>query len=286
MKALDFEKLSRFSRFIQETKKIKYSHEIALLDGKHVSVNTHRSILFYSTFKCASVYVTDILRKLTKSAELTPINWNDYAWETGESKKKLQNQTAFNPKIFRTVGYFYGCLREFNEWQIPNLDQFSILLMLRDPRDVLTSLYFSHAYSHAIPLFNQEELLELRQRALSMTVDEYVIENIPRYSNIYQEYCLNLLSRSNVLFVTYEKMVTDFEAWLDSITNFLELQISSEVIEVVKEQADFTVNEENIYVHKRQVFPGEHRRKLRTETIKLLNDNFSETLKLLGYTDF
>ena len=275
---------SRFVKLIQKTKAVKYSNEIALLNQKPQTTNNRTSILFYTTFKCASVYVTKILRKLVKENGIIPINWNGYVWETGKPKKDLQLQIAFDRTIFRPCGYFYGCLREFNEWKIADIDHFKKILMLRDPRDVLTSLYFSHAYSHAIPFFNQQEILSLREKALSMTIDQYVIENIPKYLRIYQAYCKNLLKKPNLLFVTYEKMVTDFDRWLDSIIDFLDVQVSFDLLTQIKKEADFTVKEENIYAHKRQVIPGEYQRKLNLETIKILNYNFSEILDLLGYS--
>lgn len=283
MKAQETYNNSRFAKLVKEAKKAKYFNEIALLNGQHESKHNHCSIIFYTTFKCASVYVTDILRKLVKDAGIIPIDLNGYAWETGESKEKLRIKTAFDPKIFKTLGSFYGCFREFNEWQIPSLEQFKIILMLRDPRDVVTSLYFSHAYSHAVPLLNQKELLGFREKALSMTIDEYVIENIPKYIKIYQEYCQNLLGKPNVIFITYEKMVADFDSWLDFIIDFLRLQVSLEIVNQIKKAADFTVKEENVYAHKRQVVPGEYQRKLKPETIEILNANFSEILDLLGY---
>ena len=101
----------------------------------------------------------------------------------------------------------------------------------------------------------------------------HAIENIVRYFTIYQEYCQSLLDKPNVLFVTYEKMVTDFDTWLDSIIEFLKLKVSPELVSKIKEEADFTVKEENIYAHKRQVLPGEHQRKLKPETIEILNYN-------------
>lgn len=284
MEELNPEKYNRFFKLIKEAKKAKYSNEIQLLNDQHKSENNHSSILFYTTFKCASVYVTDILIKLTKNVGMTPIDLNGYAWETGELKEKLQVQTAFDPKIFKTGGYFYGSFREFDEWQIPNLERFRIILMLRDPRDILTSLYFSHAYSHAIPLLNQEEMLELRKRALRMSIDEYVIESIPKYLKIYRQYCQKLLSKPNVLFVTYEKMVMDFDTWLDTVIEFLLLKVSQQLVSQIKEEADFSVKDENIYAHKRQVIPGEHRRKLKSETIEILNSNFAEILDVLGYS--
>lgn len=274
---------NRFAKLVKETKKAKYFNEIAILNRQSESENTCCSILFYTTFKCASVYVTKIFRKLVKDAGMIPIDLNSYAFETGESKEDLIIKTALDSGTFKTLGYFYGCFREFNEWQIANIGQFKKILLLRDPRDVLTSLYFSHAYSHAIPLLNQEELLGLREKALNMTIDEYVIENIPKYVKIYQEYCQNLLKENNVLFITYEKMVTDFDTWLDSIINFLGLNLNLELVSQIKNDADFKVKEENIYSHKRQVIPGEYKRKLKPETIEILNANFSEILDLLGY---
>ena len=100
MKAPETHNTSRFAKLVKEAKKAKYFNEIALLNGLHESDNTHCSILLYTTFKCASVYVTGILRKLAKEAEIIPINLNGYAWETGESKEQLQIKTAFCPKSF------------------------------------------------------------------------------------------------------------------------------------------------------------------------------------------
>jgi hypothetical protein len=43
------------------------------------------------------------------------------------------------------------------------------------------------------------------------------------------------------------------------------------------------VSSENAHAHKRQVVPGDHRRKLAPETIVQLNQQFGEILSLLQY---
>lgn len=48
-------------------------------------------------------------------------------------------------------------------------------------------------------------------------------------------------------------------------------------------KADFQVEDEDVYRHKRQVMPGDHTRKLLPETIAALNEQFANILKTLGY---
>ncbi|QKD83329.1 hypothetical protein HPC62_14990 [Thermoleptolyngbya sichuanensis A183] len=46
-------------------------------------------------------------------------------------------------------------------------------------------------------------------------------------------------------------------------------------------KADFQVEDEDVYRHKRQVLPGDHTRKLQPETIAVLNEKFAEVLNAL-----
>lgn len=48
-------------------------------------------------------------------------------------------------------------------------------------------------------------------------------------------------------------------------------------------EANFSVAREDLNSHKRQVQPGYHKRKLKPETIEILNDRFAEILETLGY---
>jgi hypothetical protein len=55
------------------------------------------------------------------------------------------------------------------------------------------------------------------------------------------------------------------------------------LIAQIKAGADFKVSSEDIYKHKRQVTPGDHKRKLKPETIDILNQKTAEVLKLYDY---
>ena len=111
----------------------------------------------------------------------------------------------------------------------------------------------------------------------------YVLESISRFLEKYQDYIHHLYGKLNVVFLTYEEMVMNFESWLDALIQGLELNVSPQIVDRIKREANFSVDREDIHSHKRQVQPGDHKRKLKPETIEILNDRFAEVLETLGY---
>jgi hypothetical protein len=78
-------------------------------------------------------------------------------------------------------------------------------------------------------------------------------------------------------------MVRDFESWLGQILRFWGLPTNTPTVKTLIAEADFTVSREDPNSHKRQVQPGDHRRKLKAETIDQLNEIYAEVLDKLGY---
>ncbi|MCH5373480.1 MAG: sulfotransferase domain-containing protein, partial [Planctomycetes bacterium] len=200
---------------------------------------------------------------------------------TPESLKQFE--TWFLPK-----GCAYAPLRHPNlHLALPHLDQFRVILMTRDPRDCLTSLYYSVAYSHAEPENPKalEEFHETRDLARQMEIDRFVIENsqrewVPNFRNL----CELLKENPHVRLVRYEDLVANFPAWLDEILDCWGLSLDRRSRRKIESLADFNVTAENVHSHKRQVQPGDHRRKLKMDTIEQLNELFGETLTTLGYS--
>jgi hypothetical protein len=180
---------------------------------------------------------------------------------------------------FKTQGYLYGPLGTMR--QIPQRKDYRVFLQLRDPRDVLTSLYYSTAYSHS--LLNPA-LLRRRKEAQAMSIDEYVLQAAPQYLRIYAQYGDQLLGQPEVLLQSYERMVADFPGWLEALSAHLDLQGHPELTEQLLEEARFDVEKEDEYSHRRQVTPGDHLRKLQPETIKQLNELLAPVLETFGYS--
>ncbi|MGD9037700.1 MAG: sulfotransferase domain-containing protein [Syntrophobacterales bacterium] len=122
---------------------------------------------------------------------------------------------------------------------IQDLNEFLTVLMVRDPRDVLTSEYFSMALSHKPPRSGDkiQSFSELRDFARTVGIDQYVIDESDRVGRVYQGYLNLLVTRPNVYITTYEEMILDFQTWLDSLLDYCELKISPQLKQQLLEEA-------------------------------------------------
>jgi len=257
---------------------IRFRNERGAIRGQSLSASAHPSVVFFTAHKCASVFVSRVLSRLAQSVGLSHLNYEGYFALTDVRRYKLFHEPRFQQTAYRKSGYYYGAFRWFHP--IPDLSDYRVLLLLRDPRDVATSYYYSMAYSHQIM---SRDVLERRGEALQVGLDEYVLRIRHWVAGVYETYCNELLGKPNVLLAKYEDMVADFEKWLPPVAAHLLLDENSEVMRQVVAEASFSVSEENVRAHKRQVVPGEHRRKLATETRAILDSDFHDILEELDY---
>jgi hypothetical protein len=243
----------------------------------------HSSIIFYSLERSGSTFVMSLLKRLIQDIGNQWIPLDDYSW-------KIRTQVDCNPEQIRTIfklyGYCYACIRDPRDWSFLDVSSYQKLLILRDPRDVLTSSYFFFGLGHSLPRDNsirRKAMLGLKVEALRSTIDDYVIKVMPKYIEIYQFYIQMMIDQPDIVFLTYEQMVGSFDFWLDTLIAGLRLDINPHLMDQIKHEANFVIEKEDIYDHKRQVEPGDHRRKLRPETIEILNASFAEILDTLGY---
>lgn len=99
----------------------------------------------------------------------------------------------------------------------------------------------------------------------------------------YNEYCDIASKNNNVSLFRYEDMVLDFSIWLQQVISFIDLSPPSNVVEDILKNANFKVEKEDKYSHKRRVLPGDSKEKLKPETIEKLNVKFSDVLSFLNY---
>lgn len=253
-----------------------FSNERKLIKGNNFSHSTHKSILFFTSQKCASTFLSDIFEQFCATEKMPSIRFSNYFKDVDRSE--IFNSSKFLNTAFISTGYYYGAFRKFHK--IPNLDEFRIVLVLRDPRDVLTSSYFSTAFNHPV---TRRDTLEKREKALKQTIDEYVIENCKYYKDVYEEYSLRLIGKKNVLFLRYEDMIEDFSPWLEKLVNHCELDTNNDVFDKIISSTSFKVSE-NPQNFMRNVKAGDHLVKLQPDTIQFLNIEFKNVLQSLGYT--
>lgn len=267
-----------------------------------LKVPSHQpSMAYFTVHRCASSFVGLLLADLALEKKIIPIDIEGFVHATEGSASIDQQLVGFHrscfsnsstdktiyKQFFRPKGLFFGPIRNPNCIdQVLVEDGTKSILMLRDPRDVLTSLYFSIIYSHAIPE-NPEAgqlLLRLRDEGSQISIDEYIGHLIAEWSESYRTYCSKLIDRPDVLFLKYENMVADFPSWFEQVTEFWQIDLSRRAKEKYLRRANFNVRRENKNAHKRKVTPGDFLAKLQPKTIEILNHEFRDVLDRLGYS--
>lgn len=284
--------------------KKRFEYVSSLVDGSLSPLSKHPSLLFFTAHKCASAYVGNMLWHIAASQSIFSIDLDGFAINQAhrtdvdrqalrfssygrkdDAELSLDEQRAFQ-SFFKTRGFFYGPFRHpVLAERLTDLDHFKILLLLRDPRDVLTSWYYSIAFSH-VPPGNPDRLPEFEKKrndALHMSIDDFVLKHVQGWGSRFRRTCQVLLPLPNVCLVKYEDMVENFDNWLDQVLSWWELRLDQNTRQTILRDADFQVDREDVHAHKRQVTPGDHRRKLKPQTIQRLDDELGDVLDILGY---
>ena len=250
-----------------------------------------QSVILYTLHKAGSTFINGLLDQISRRLQIEHHTENDdryFRQITGVSWKayieSISNVACFGPVRALTQTPVFP----------DNLGEHSILLHLRDPRDILTSMFFSKAFSHRVQEGRFDITPAQRLKMQESGVDNFVIENsqklVLKYDMLYRE----LKGRPNVTIVHYEDMVLNFPAWLDQVLGAFEsikvpagkkrniwmpqsmrrLKLKNALLKINKNA--FDVDREDVLSHKRKVTPGDHRDKLAPETIEALNAIFAD----------
>jgi Sulfotransferase domain len=264
--------------------------ERSLLNGTHRNNNDHPSILHFSVNKAATRYTKRILWRCATHNGMVPVSIYDYAFES--DLPYLHTLSAAEMQkyqhIFKPAGYLHSVFGEGMVEGIPGLDRYKLILMMRDPRDVLVSRYYSLAYSHPTPpegAAKYADFMRVRHDALRLSIDEHVLAESDEIYRVYHNYKTRLIDRyANVYVTSYEAMTEDFERWLNGLLNACQLVISHDLRQaLLEENARLKPTDEDIYRHLRKGEPGDFQAKLRSVTIDQLNVKFASMLQAFGY---
>lgn len=267
----------RFAVKARLLKLLYFKNEQAVLRGRLQGETKENSVIFFTVHKAGSSLLSMRLTPFFRKHGFATADLSSYFAKTDPAQReKFFGDAAWKKKVFACRGVYYCVFRY--PFEVPQLDEHRIILVLRDPRDVLVSHYFSTRFSH--PTLNMD-FYSLKQKAGHMDVDEYVQYIAPDFQQRYETY-LSLIGRPNVLFLRYEDMISAPEAFEERLRNFLALPM--EKGEIVSAE-DFKLEKEDPYAHKRYVQSGDHVRKLKQETIAALNEKFGKVLDVLGYRE-
>lgn len=236
------------------------------------------SVIFYSMHRSGSTFMHRVLRSLASEEGFRGVNLERYFTLTRGPGEPAPAGRTSRPELFCEEGYYYGVFRRW--WPPLDLAPYRILLLLRDPRDVLTSHYFSLTVGHRMM---SREHYRQRIEARRMGLQRFVRSAAPTWKRKYERYFEHLLPRSNVQLVRYEDMVEDLPSTMETVTGHLGWKDRPGRWDSMLQRGVFDVPDENPAGHKRTVSPGDHRDKLTEETLRRLNETFRSCLERLGY---
>lgn len=242
------------------------------------------SIAFFTTNKCASTYVEKMAKYLCEAVcPLTPVNLPTYIWNRTSYPvyPYLEDKSG---ELFREKGYFYAPLRQYID--LSNAGKFRSILMLRDPRDVLVSNYYSRIATHPSPQNKERNVKfsEDRSLAKSMSIDEFVLHRAPHFLKVYSTYKVHLADCCHGPLLRYEDLILDFDKWCDDLELNLQKTLGSETRQHLHDLGGFSeFKDENVGKHIRKAIPGDYSNKLLPQTQVTLKSQFAEVLRWLSY---
>ena len=252
---------------------LHYRVERALIAGKPLIVGQRQSIVLFTVAKAASMHVQKMVGTLTRAHGMIPADFNAYfSTSSGKLYDHFHN-TASLQRMFRPKGFFYGALR--THCNIPQPERFRVVVVLRDPRDVLTSQYYSQAYSHAII---NERIAEQRKKVLAMSIDEVVLEEAPKLLKIYTDYLREYGGKPWALITTYERMIADHATWLRAIAAHCGLDQHPDLVTQLATEGGSVQGSGDKNQHVRVAKSGDHKSKLDPRTVAELDRMFGPML--------
>jgi len=246
-----------------------------------MDVSAAPSLFFFTFHKCASVFFSRCV--LQRARGLVHV---DHAG-------RMFVGQATPPEGFAPRGHLYGPLRLSAEGDVldrlvePALDavrrgDLRACLMVRDPRDMLISLFFHSRDGQPLrpELAGARKKEEERADALRLEIDEYVLKKAGRFLEAYDRAVALVSGCPATRVLRYEDMVDSWDVFQDQLQTAFDLP--PECIQAIDAQSRPTPVERP-GSHKRSGATGDHRHKLAPETIAVLTERFSPVLRRFGY---
>ncbi len=235
------------------------------------------SVFIVGLLKSGSTLLNRVMRPITAAAGLT---YRSPAGETFERGLNFKDAAV----DFEPFGYAYGGFRDL-PWPLPDFAAERTVLLVRDPRDALTSYYFSLAFSHAPPgTADNPDLLRVfearRDRVRSMTIDDFVLQEAPAHADRIRH---TLANAPRPRLYRYEEIIFDKRAWAADMIDYLGLSPPPRLVASVVARNDVLPTQDAPLDHIRHVTPGDHRHKLLPETIAALDARFAAVMRRMDY---
>ncbi|MDJ0630799.1 MAG: sulfotransferase domain-containing protein [Rhodobacter sp.] len=236
--------------------------------------------------KAGSTLFNRIMHVLCQRAGYQVVPWHNVLRKYGIRPRDFPVNIA---EVFLPKGYAYIGFRGLVQHErLPAFAGGRTVYLVRDPRDMVVSQYFSAAYSHPPPGTKADASLlrdfeATREKLQRTPIDDFVLETAPGFLQMHQ-LTASLLSDLDHRMWRYEDIVLEKQRWIEEVVGYLDLDVPAGVVRNVVARNDVVPTAESKRQHIRRVTPGDHRDKLKPETIARLDEIFAPVLTRYGYT--
>ncbi|MGR3607726.1 MAG: sulfotransferase domain-containing protein [Sulfitobacter sp.] len=245
----------------------------------------------YSTFyvgvaKSGSTLLHMIVEDICSALDERLVNISDTCFHAGVPERKIPpeiipgvtNLHKANFYGFRGIGKLLTC-QSFRE--CPKV------FLVRDPRDALTSLYFSMQKSHSLPESGRtaDIISEQREKAGAMGIDEFVTSGNGDFILRALNEIAEALWLPNLHVSRYEDIIFRKREWIESFANFTNKPLDDDLLTQILDKHDIRPDGEDSSRHVRQVTPGNYLKHLSEASVRYIEDQCSLAMTVFGYLD-
>ena len=233
--------------------------------------------------KTGSTLLSKIIEDMALVTSVPAIPMESCVWSQGVAIKEWPDELY---QFMENDGFIYYSFRWLQ--RLPELASFGTsrkIFMIRDPRDVAVSYYYSLAKSHSVPAAGQsrDAILKMRKELETTGIDDFIqsgkagpiLRNIERFS----PYLDDPLST----FYRYEDVIFDKRNWVARVAGDLGIELTREQAEQIADRHDILPETENPNAHIRSVRPGGYVEKLAPGTIEFIKGNHPTFFGSYGY---
>jgi hypothetical protein len=272
---------SKFSTSVEKKR-------LELIANEYERTHQHPSVLVYTTHKCASMFISKLTDEVAKQAFFQHIDYAKTIYEVkdliGEHEKYKFLEENSN-LLFRTHGEIYSPIRK--PIHSEHLRTFKKIFILRDPRDVIVSSYYSFGFTHHIPMSNartRDKFINERKRIQAEGIDAYArrISDswLPELYGRYKE--LQIRSKHN-LFLSYDLLMEEQLEFITQFARFCIPDIKDENINFIYNQVGKkSISQKS--AHRRSGKSRQFEDELSFETREYVNKNLEKQLEQWKFT--
>lgn len=220
----------------------------------------------------------NMVQRYCESLKIPTFSLFNAAFDSGIPTNHIAEDTL---PCFSKSGRIYTGFRHYPGFDL-DLAGVTCILLVRDPRDMLVSMYYSVSRSHVVPK-KHLNFMKRRHEAARMTVDEFALKKSVEYVRNFRKYKQKLPAETLTTY-RYEDVIYEKEEWLESLVTKLGIPKDQGLIHKISNEFDIFPEAEDQAKHIRQVHPGNYRTKLKKGTINILNNRLSEFLDHYEYS--